>query len=187
MTTQGDPEQGNSPRSGGSASSGGEADRKPAFMYVHYLTESHQEPFPAYLFQLDDTPPDDQIATAVELIRSKKVPEVKAGTLGKVEWRVYSYAVFVLDYEKAEIISVEFTHLENNGPNRTFDNEKHVASNDGSWSAVYYHNKRKNKVNQDLGPTECDLVGWKVEHSRKGVVPPERRFDHQSSDPNTGP
>jgi hypothetical protein len=163
-------------------SSEGGTVRKPAFMYVHYLEERHELAYPVYLFQLDDTESiGAQIKTAVTLIRDGKVPEIKPGSSRYVEWRVYSYAVFVLDDEHGHITGVSFDH------NRTFDHCDTVLADDGSWSSVYYLNKRKNHLGHDLGSTETDIIDWRTAHHLKDAASPGKMRDHQGTNPNTGP
>lgn len=158
----------------------------PAFMYVHYLPENEEDPYPVFLFQLDDSVPlETNIETAVELIRDNKVTEVRPGSLGYVEWRVFSYAVFVFNSRTQEITRVRFWHsgTSNNYAFRSISNIRH----NGTYSAVCYQNERRNRRNYPLGNAEKDLVEWEVYHRHIFPAAPMDIVTHQSSDPNTGP
>lgn len=159
----------------------------PSFMYVHYLRESETEPFPVYLFQLGDAPDlPTEIKDATKAIRAGDATEVKPGSYGKVEWRVFSYVVFVLDYARSEITKVVFNH-KNTNYDRSFDWAGNVPRYETSCTAVYYKNKRKNVNNNALGPNEKDIIEWEAIHSRPIVNAAGGIVNHQSSDPNTGP
>lgn len=185
MTVSGNDEGYENPQTNAQTESNVENTTPPSFMYVHYLTEAHQDRYPVYLFQVDPDQMDNEIKAAIDAIVGNKAPEVKPGPLGKVEWKVYSYAVFVLNSTRSKIDRVDFHH-EGTGHNHTFGGIGDLPRYK-NCTAVYYLNKRKNKNNHSLGPNEKDIVKWEAFHTppihsaAKGIV------NHQNSDPNTGP
>jgi hypothetical protein len=167
------------------ATSGGEPafTRPPQQMYVHYITRERTPPAPdVYLFQIDSAALVNEIKTAIDLIRQGKVPKVKPGPDG-VEWHSRSYVVFVMDLTGHKITGVDFKHQGTNN-NYTFEYRGKIDNHNGS-SAVYYLNKRRNKMDQPLGD-EQDIVAWEVIHTLAAAAE-VRILTHQGSDPNTGP
>lgn len=167
------------------SSSNGGNEPAPAFMYVHYLTEREDPPFPVYLFQIGDPARlEEEIKEAIYAIYRNEVKEVKPGANG-VEWRVYSYAVFALSRPGSRITHVNFKHREKGG-NNTFKYPKHIDNFGGRFSAVYYTNVRRNKDDEPLG-NRSDIVDWEAHHTHVAAKEAAIIVTHQSSDPNTGP
>ncbi len=164
---------------------GGAASAPPAFMYVHFLPEIEQQRYPVYLFQIDPFQIEDEIKDAIDAILGKKVLEVKPTHNGKVEWKTYSYIVFVLNSQTSEIDWVDLKH-QGTSDNHSFILESKLPRYK-TCTAVYYLNKRKNKNNAPLGNGEKDIVEWEVHHSQMIKNSSGRIVNHQNSDPNTGP
>lgn len=158
------------------------ASAPPQQMYIHYITRERTPPTPdVYLFQIDSANLVTEIKTAIDLIRGGKVPKVKPGPKG-VEWHSRSYVVFVMDVVGHKITGVNFNH-EGTSDNYTFDYVNKIDNYNGC-SAVYYLNKRRNKMDQPLGDAQ-DIVKWHVVHTLAAAA--EGILTHQGSDPNTGP
>ncbi len=167
---------------GGSGGEPHSATSPPQQMYIHYITRESTPPAPdVYLFQIDSANLVTEIRTALDLIRGGKVPKVKPGPKG-VEWHSRSYVVFAMNVRGHKITGVNFNH-KGTTDNFTLKHEGNIDNHNGC-SAVYYLNKRRNKLDEPLGDAQ-DIVEWHVVHTSAAVA--KDILTHQGSDPNTGP
>jgi hypothetical protein len=164
---------------------------QPAFMYLTDLSKKDaDQEHPVYLFQLDDALTlDAQIRAAIDALLSTAppLPVIKTRSHG-VEWRVRSYAVFVLDIAHGELQAVDFEYRgpdPGRGRNHSFDRGAALAPYRG-YSALYYVNKRKRHVGGDLGDRDREPFKWTVQHSAK-ALPPGKILSHEGTGTNTGP
>lgn len=157
---------------------------KPDFMYIYHLTDDHEADHPVYLIQLDP-------AANLESALTSAMPEILAGTglrvpskpNSAIEWRVRSYAAFVLVSEGQELSEVKFCY-DCKEHKHAFKHPKRVAG--PGWTAVIYQNKRLKHDGSPLGDSQ-EPVRWDAIHHRKGGSPLDGKAAHNSSDTNVGP
>lgn len=157
----------------------------PWIMYVHHLPHDHQPQYDVYLFQLAaEKSVAEQLPAAVDAILGGKAVKVPAAPAPDgVEWRVPSYAAFVLVSPTRTITTVDFTHEGKPHPHAF----KLAGSSEvpGQWSALIFENKRKDKGEGDLNGRE--ILFWKADHTMGSARKDTRILSHTSSDTNVGP
>jgi len=143
---------------------------RPAFLYLHYMTEAELPRYPVYLFPVrPKVAIEAQIADAVEAIRRHSVHplEFEAGD----EWRAFSYVAFILDAPiEVNAVTVEFGE-------HAFENPVHLPLGHDRWSGWYFTNSRKKRGGGQLGPKDREQFVWTLNHQRT----------HTSSGTNVGP
>ncbi|HEY0044523.1 MAG TPA: hypothetical protein VGB62_08240 [Allosphingosinicella sp.] len=155
---------------------------KAGFMYVYRMTESHTAPTPVYLMQLNaELPVQDQLRAAIPKIKAGHGIEVPPAPDSKgVEWRVASYAAFVMISDTMTLTNMIFED-ENYRPHPDAFGEAKVLKGEG-WSALIHLNQRKRKGGSPLG-NRREVVRWTADHEPKRAD----LMAHNSSDTNVGP
>jgi hypothetical protein len=160
---------------------------KPGVMYVHHMTAQHSQPYPVYLFHVD---PGADLQKAVERAVAKidkhEVEYLEFDEDGNVDYRAYSYMVFVLQDSEEVLKSVEIT---NDAPaaNKGFDESKRLRNFPRAYSACYCTNLRKDRSGNPLGAGEIEPFTWTVHHGAKSGRSPRGDRSHEGTGTNTGP
>lgn len=162
----------------------GDEPKRPHFMYVYYLTEDENPPFPAYFFRLKRAGAlQEQVERAVEQIINKEVEPEESGSNG-VSWTAYSHMVFVLNAPRHRLTDVKFQYA-GDGDNHSFGRVRALQDFSGC-SALYCINKRLNHARQQLGPGDDEVFVWTAIHDHP-VSSPQKRMYHTASGTNVGP
>jgi len=156
-------------------------------MYVHLLPADEGAPTPVYFFaRQDPSAPLDlhEVQDAIRVIKSGTKRALAAGPDG-VEWKGFSYMVFVLEDANQELKPGGGVTFEHGTPktNHTFFKGQDFGTF-GPFSAVACINFRLDENGQPLG-YKREQYRWRAHHHASGH--PIRIMTHTDSGTNTGP